>query len=94
MQDEARRSNDAVATLLLHPRHAGQELVGDVFTQTHLAEDAAADGDDIGFAFGAFSVAGKTLNRELHLGRVVDLSQVVVEAGDFNDAAIGIHHAP
>ncbi len=41
VQNETGRGNQAVAALLLHPRQAGEKFVGDVLTQTGLAEQGA-----------------------------------------------------
>src|SRR3954463_14595930 len=40
MQDESGRSDDAVGSLLLHARQAGQELVGYILAKASLAEPA------------------------------------------------------
>ena len=43
VQDEARRGDDAVATLLLHTGQSGEELVGDVLAQPRLAKARAGN---------------------------------------------------
>src|SRR5450631_3350273 len=43
MQHPTRRGDQAVTTFLLHPRQPAQELIGDVLTESRLAEPRAVD---------------------------------------------------
>ncbi len=93
VQDESRTDDDAVAAFLLHAGEPREELVGDVLAEPGLAEGAAGDRQRLGARDGD-AVRCLPLEREARLGRVVDLAQVVIEAGDVEPLRIGRHHAP
>ena len=82
MQDEARRGDDAVATFLLDAGQAGQEFVGDILAQPHLAECTAGNGEDFRFAMRSLAVRFETADAESRVRHLVDLAEVVTDPLD------------
>ena len=85
--------NQAIAAFFLDARQAAQELVGHVFAQTFFAEAGASDVQPLGTDVG-FSVGLKILQLKAGGRNVVNLAQVVVEAGHLQPLRIRGDHAP
>src|SRR5690606_6075046 len=96
VQDPACRRDQAVAAFLLYTGQAGQELVGDVLAQAGLAKAPPLDAEDLRpqHAVPGRMRAVEPFQLETRLGRVVDLAQVVIQAGDLQPVPLGIDHAP
>ncbi len=92
VQNPHRRSNDAVATFLLHARQAGEKLVGDILAESGLAESLARDAEE--FFRHLTPCVVEPLEAEGGGFLIVDLAEVVADALDLQPLAVGRHHLP
>jgi hypothetical protein len=79
---------------LLDAGQPGQELVGDVLAQPRLAEAGAGDFEQPRLTVSGLAVLAITLNGKPRDLRVVDLAQVVPEAGHLQEVSVRIDHLP
>src|SRR5438128_1617520 len=97
MQDEACRSDDAVATFLLRAGQPREKFVGYVLAQANLAEALARDGKPLlalertDGVLGTRRVVRKLEGRHL---RIVDFAKVVIEPRHLEPVGVRRHHAP
>ena len=94
VQQEAGGGDEAIAALLLHPRQAGEKLVGDVLPQARLAEGLAGQGQELGLTLGGLPIRSEAGDAEPHLGLVMDFAQVVAQALHLQPVGIRCHQAP
>jgi hypothetical protein len=93
VDDPARRRDQPVAAFLLDSRNAGEELVGDVLAEPFLPEHGAGHRQPLG-ALELLAAGVEIPELERHLGRVVDLAEVVVQARDLEPLRVRRHHPP
>ncbi|MNV08932.1 hypothetical protein D3C71_994100 [compost metagenome] len=89
----ARAGDQAVAALFLDARQAREELVGHVLAEALLAEGAARNIEALGAQL-RLAVGGVVLQLEHGALGVVDLAQVVADAGHFEPFGLRRDHAP
>ena len=97
MQDPARRGDQAIAALLLHPGQAAEKLVGDVLAEADLAETVPRQCEMLAAQHRcALRRRAAILPHqfELRCGHIVDLAEVVLQARDLEPVALAIDHAP
>ena len=101
MQHPACRGDQAVAAFFLDARQTGQELVGDILAQTLLAKAGTRDLEQLGAhrlaahdGIGTEPVGRIPVEAKARGGGVMDLAEVVTDAGDLEPVALRIDHAP
>src|SRR5450631_1975804 len=82
MQDEARRSDDAVTAFLLDAGQTGQKFIGDILAQSGLAECAAGDGENFRRAVRDLAVCFETADAESCVRHIMNLAEVVMQPRD------------
>ena len=94
VEDEHRRGDEAVTTLLLYARQAAQEFVGDVLAQPLPAEGPPRQLEFHRLAFHGDAVRGEAGDAETHLLLLVNLAQVVIQALHLQPVGVRGHHSP
>ena len=79
VQDETRRSDDAVATFFLDAGQAGQKFVGDIFAQAFFAERAAGNDEYFRRAVRCLAILLEAADAEAGRGGIVNLAEIVVQ---------------
>ena len=97
VQHPACRGDEPVAAFFLHAGQAAQELVRDILAEPGLAKPPALDVEALAAQHPSlFRQIAAILPDQLEArdGRVVDLAEVVIEAGHLQPVAVGVHQAP
>src|SRR5699024_5594697 len=96
VQDPARRGDEAVAALLLYARQTREEFICDILAQASLAKGMTLDDQSLSpqhlLAGSALTVGPPQL--EDGLIDLMDLAQVMVDAGHLQPVTLRIYHAP
>jgi len=94
VQDENRRGNQAVTTLLLDARQTTERLVGNVLAKPGLAQRRPRELQEFRLTERRRAILGETRNTEGDRRLVVDATEVVINPLDLDPFGIGSHHAP